>query len=224
MRFPTSKALFFLAVFLLSASREARSEVFRFSGDRMSTSLAKGRERTLLRGGARIQSDDTFISADEIEIHGKDFQFAVCRGGVIARDLKKDILIQCDTLTYDRFAKVLHAEGRASMEDRKNEIIVRGHRLEHRDREDITLAQIGVRIVKKDFAARAEFARYQRETDIVELSGLPVAFWKKDEYRATRIVMNLATEEISLMGDVTGSIVSRSGEGEKNSKGGEEHD
>ena len=96
------------------------------------------------------------------------------------------------------------------MEDRKNEIIVRGHHLENRDRDDITLIQIGVRIVKKDLAARAEFARYQRKTDILELSGMPVAYWKKDEYKAARIVMNLDTEEITLLGEVKGSIVSES--------------
>jgi lipopolysaccharide export system protein LptA len=207
------KTILFIVLALISAGVSPLSaEVFRFSGTRMSTSLAKGKERTLLRGNAEIRSDDTHITADEIEIFGKDFQFAECRGKVLVRDTKKDLFITCDKLVYDRFAKIIQAEGNAYMEDRKNEIIVRGHRLENRDKEDLTIIQIGVRILKKDLAARAEFARYQRVTDILELSGMPVAFWKKDEYRATRIVMNLETEEITLLGDVTGTIVSESKE------------
>ena len=201
----------FLAVLLAAAlAGEAAAEVFHFSGTKMSTSLAKGKERTILRGNAEIQSDDKHITAEEIEIFGKDFQFAECRGKVTAVDTEKDIHISCDRLVYDRFAKIIRAEGNAYMEDRKNEIIVRGHHLENRDRDDITLIQIGVRIVKKDLAARAEFARYQRKTDILELSGMPVAYWKKDEYRAARIVMNLDTEEITLLGEVKGSILSES--------------
>ena len=50
---------------------------------------------------------------------------------------------------------------------------------------------------------------------MLELSGLPVLFWKKDEYRASRIVMNLDTEEITLLGDVNGTIISRPAGGEE---------
>lgn len=199
----------FLSLLILTAAASGYAEVFRFSGERMSTTLAEGKERTLLRGKAEIQSDDTRITAEEIEIFGKDFQFAECRGKVTAWDEKKEILITCDSLKYDRFEKIINATGNSYMEDRKNEIIVRGYHLENRDKEDITLIQIGVRILKKDLSARAEFAKYKRDTDTLELSGLPVANWKKDEYRATRILMNLESEEITLMGDVTGSIVSK---------------
>lgn len=207
MSFRTKVPVFLFCAAAL-ASGAVQAETFRFSGDRMATSLARGKERTLLRGNAEIRTDNTHISAEEIEIFGKDFQFAECRGKVTARDSEKDILITSDRLYYNRFSKTILAEGNAYMEDRKNEIIVRGHRIEHRDKEDITFIQIGVRIVKKDLAARAEFAKYDRGSDLLELSGMPVVFWKKDEYRASRIVMNLETEEITLLGDVTGTIIS----------------
>lgn len=207
MSFRTKVPVFLFCAAAL-ASGAVQAETFRFSGDRMATSLARGKERTLLRGNAEIRTDNTHISAEEIEIFGKDFQFAECRGKVTARDSEKDILITSDMLYYNRFSKTILAEGNAYMEDRKNEIIVRGHRIEHRDKEDITFIQIGVRIVKKDLAARAEFAKYDRGSDLLELSGMPVVFWKEDEYRASRIVMNLETEEITLLGDVTGTIIS----------------
>jgi lipopolysaccharide export system protein LptA len=184
------------------------ADTFRFTGNRMSTSLAKGKERTILRGNAEIRSDNTQITANEIEIYGKDFQFAECRGNVVARDLEKDLFITCDTLHYDRSSNNILAVGNAYMEDQKNEIIIRGHRLENRDKEDLVIIQIGGRIIKKNLAARSEFTTYRRGTNTLELSGMPVLFWKKDEYRATRIVMNLDTEEITLLGDVSGSIIS----------------
>jgi lipopolysaccharide export system protein LptA len=200
----------FIFVFMaLSAALYA--DTFRFTGNRMSTSLAKGKERTLLRGEARIKSDQTEISADEIEIYGKDFQFAECRGNVVARDSKKKLFITCDTLRFDRINNNLLAAGNAYMEDEDNEIIIRGHRLENRDKEDLVIIQIGGRIIKKDLAARAEFTTYRRGVNTLELSGMPVLFWKKDEYRATRIMMNLDSEEITLLGAVTGTIVSGNG-------------
>ncbi|MCL1817616.1 MAG: organic solvent tolerance protein OstA [Spirochaetaceae bacterium] len=196
----------FLFAFFAVASLSA--DTFRFTGDRMSTSLAAGKERTLLRGNARIKSDQTEITADEIEIFGKDFQFAECRGNVVARDSEKNLYITCETLRFDRTSKNILAVGSAYMEDEENEIIIRAHRLENRDKEDLVVIQTGGRIIKKDLAARAEFASYRRDTNTLELSGMPVLFWKKDEYRATRIVMNLDTEEITLLGAVTGTIVS----------------
>jgi lipopolysaccharide export system protein LptA len=208
--FPALAVLAFLALM----PREVFADTFRFTGSRMSTSLAKGKERTLLRGDAHIKSDQTEITAEEIEIYGKDFQFAECRGNVVARDSKKNLLITCDTLRFDRINNNLLAAGNAYMEDEDNEIIIRGHRLENLDKEDLVIIQIGGRIIKKDLAARAEFTTYRRETNTLELSGMPVLFWKEDEYRATRIVMNLDTDEITLLGSVTGTIVSEDDEGE----------
>jgi lipopolysaccharide export system protein LptA len=216
MKKPFLPAVWAIVFFFLWLAQEASADTFRFTGNRMSTSLAKGKEKTLLKGDARIRSDETEITADEIEIYGKDFQFAECRGNVVARDSKKDLYITCDSLHFDRVSKNLLAVGSAYMEDEKNEIIIRGHRLENRDKEDLVVIQIGGRIIKKNLAARAEFTTYRRDTNTLELSGMPVLFWKNDEYRATRIVMNLDTEEITLLGAVTGTIVSENEEKEKN--------
>ena len=85
---------------------------------------------------------------------------------------------------------------------------VKGGFIENHDKDEITIIQIGVRLLKEDMICRSEFARYFRKDDILELSGLPVVFWKGDEYKATKITINLDTEEISLEGEVRGSITS----------------
>jgi lipopolysaccharide export system protein LptA len=182
------------------------AETFEFSGDRVSMSLAEGRQRTLLVGNAWVRSDATEISADEIELLGDDYRFAVCRGNVRVEDEEKGILLRSQNLFFDRERKISRVEGYAEMEDRKNEVVVKGGYLEHRDEEDLTIIQIGVRIFREDMACRAEFARYRRGEDILELSGMPVVFWDGDEYRATRITVNLETEEFDLEGDVSGAI------------------
>jgi lipopolysaccharide export system protein LptA len=55
-------------------------------------------------------------------------------------------------------------------------------------------------------ACRSEFARYKRKEDLLELSGMPYVFWKGDEYRASRISINLETDEIKMEGEVEGTI------------------
>ena len=60
--------------------------------------------------------------------------------------------------------------------------------------------------MREDLTARAQFMRYRRDDDVLELSGFPVVFWDGDEYRARRIVMNLETEEIELIGQVQGAV------------------
>ena len=65
---------------------------------------------------------------------------------------------------------------------------------------------MSVRVLRDDLTARAQFLRYRRNDDVLELSGFPVVFWDGDEYRARRIVMNLETEEIELIGQVQGSV------------------
>ncbi|MFW5738184.1 MAG: lipopolysaccharide transporter LptA, partial [Spirochaetota bacterium] len=53
-----------------------------------------------------------------------------------------------------------------------------------------------------DYTARSQFARYHRDTERLELSGTPEVFWKGDEYRATRISIDIANDEIEFVGDV----------------------
>lgn len=186
------------------------AETFRFSGDETTVVFAEGQERTVLRGSATITSDDTTISAAEIEIYGKDFRYAVARGGVEAADIEREIYIIADELFFDREEDILRAEGNAVLEDRRNELVVKGNLLENRSSDEVTIAQVAVRILGEDLTARSEFALYRRETEVLELSGLPVVFWKGDEYHAARIVVDLQQDEISLEGDVRGRITTES--------------
>lgn len=203
--------LFLLAI--LASNVFPDNKDFYFSSDRTSISLAEGSELTRLLGNAKISSENTNISADSIELFGEDFRFARCTGNVLVVDTKQGIRITTENLFYDRDKELMTISGYAEMIDQKNEIVVKGSYFENRGKENITIIQIGVRILKASgddsMTCRSEYAKFNRDKDILELSGMPLVFWKDDEYRATRISINLETDDITLTGEVSGTIRSK---------------
>jgi lipopolysaccharide export system protein LptA len=164
-----------LVIFLLFIGSAGLADEFRFSGDNVQSVFAKGKERTVLQGNARVQSDDNLIQSEMIELYGKDLIYALCQGQVKLINLKKGIELTCDKMFYDRNAKIVRVQGNAVMTDRENEIVVKGGFIESSDEK-------------------------------LELSGMPVVFWKGDEYRARKIFIDLKTDEIKLEGEVAGAV------------------
>ena len=200
------KRLINLLALLLLCSTLYAADDFSFFGDSLSSSRGKGKEHTSLKGNAGIISSSTKIKADNIEIYGSDNDFAECTGTVEVIDNEKGLSLKAERLFFNRRDDIIRVEGAAVMEDMKNEVIVKGNFLEYMGSDETCLIQIGVRILKDDMVCRSEFARYNRNDEILELTGMPVVFWKNDEYRALRIIVNLDKDEITLEGKVTGSI------------------
>lgn len=216
-----ASSILLLAVVALAT---ANANNFSFSTDRMTTVLAKGKEHTILSGNAKITNGDTVITANQIELYGPSFRYANCTGDVKVVDKKRGITLTAQKLYYDRTEDLSRVEGYAEMQDTKNELVVKGGFLENRGKEDVTIVQIGVRILKiadkQQMVCRSEFARYNRKTDNLVLSGTPVVYWKGDEYRASQISIDLKTDEISLEGEVSGTITSEGGNGPTSSGSG----
>lgn len=185
----------------------AGADTFSFSGDRTEVVLAEGRERTLLEGNARVVSNDITLDAGEIELSGTDFRYAALRENVTVTDTARDLVITAAELSFDRETENSRARGEVIITDNGNDLLLKGGFLETRDGGDLLFVQVAVRVLRDDLTARAQFLRYRRDDEVLELSGFPVVFWKGDEYRASRIVLNLETEEIELQGRVEGEIV-----------------
>lgn len=173
-----------------------------FSADRTESVFAEGRRRILLRGSARVESDEFLIEAQTIEIFGEDQRYLRSDGGVTVYDRENDIYLTSDEFFLDRETNFLRANGNAYMEDRPNELVVKGATIQNWDDLDLTEISVNVRILGEDYTARSQFARYRRGSERLELSGTPEVFWKGDEYRATRINIDLANDEIEFVGDV----------------------
>ncbi|MCL2480360.1 MAG: LptA/OstA family protein [Spirochaetaceae bacterium] len=212
-----NNSLFFFIIFIISGNY-CIADTFTFNGDNFSSVMSKGKEYTILSGNAKIVSGSTVISATKIELYGNNYRFAECTGIVKVQDSKKGLNIVADKMVFDRIEDISRLEGSVVMEDFRNEVIVKGDYLEYLGKTEIATIQIGVRILKEDMACRAEFALYNRKTNILDLSGLPFVYWKGDEYRALKITINLDTDEISLEGRVSGLIHDDDDEDENSEK------
>ncbi len=180
---------------------------FSFAADSMSGTMTKGRERTVLLGNAKVISEGIVITANRIELYGSDFRFAECTGKVSITDEEQGINLTTEKLLYDRRDKLSRMTGPSVMEDKKNKVIIKGDFIENDDVRKIAIIQINVRILKENLICRAEFARYNRETKQLELTGSPVVKRDGDDYKASRIFVNLDTEDITLEGAVSGTVV-----------------
>jgi lipopolysaccharide export system protein LptA len=204
LAFPSRSLLFF--ALLCATLSSLNAETFTFSADRVESVMAEGKEKTVLSGRAHVKSGTLDISADRIEISGKSFTFLDCSGGVIAVDDERGIAIDTPHLTYDRPTKFSHMEGASTLEDRKNKVVLKALWIENDGKTDVTVAQVTVRILKEKLACRAEYAIYRRADKTLELTGSPLVRKDGDEYRASRILVNTDTEEITLEGEVRGQI------------------
>jgi len=191
---------------LLLWGGRAEAGTFSFSGDSMETVIAEGRERTLLTGNAEVITGENRIRAQRIELYGSNFRFIRCQGDVSVLNDEKGIELSCQELFYNREEKIIRVSGNVIMLDKKNEIVVKGGFLQNWEDREETIVQIGVRVLKTDLVCRSEYARYLREEERLELSGMPLVNWKGDEYRALKITIDLDKDTIRLEGDIRGKV------------------
>ncbi len=195
-----------LAAILACSTLLAFADSFTFSADSVQSVLAEGKQRTVLSGHAKVLSDKISVSADKIEISGKDYSLLVCEGNVIADDKKNGIHLEAPRLSYDRDKSFAVLDGPAILEDGDNHVVLKADWIQDDGDQGITIAQVNVRILKEGLACRSEYAIYRRKEHLLELSGAPRVVKNGDEYRATRMVVNTDSEEITLEGSVSGSV------------------
>lgn len=197
-----------LVCLVLSASGAvpAWAERISYSGQSVDKVSSEGSDRITIRGNAVVNTGRFEIKAQVLTIYGKNQRYIEADSDILVRDKEKGLNISGARLFFDRNDDVLKLNGNCLLEDFENEMVLRGGILEHRNKENITIIQVGVRVLKKDLNARAEMLVYRRDTDTAELSGMPVVYRKDDEYRARQIVINLDTDEINMVGRVSGEI------------------
>lgn len=203
---PSILALVFLAPLLSHGGAALSADPVRLSADSSSYSGAAGRERFILQGNARLRKDRTLITADRIEAYGKGNRFATCTGNVTLLDENRGIRATTSRLDYDSELKLSRLQGPSVMEDKENQVVIKGSFIENDETLDIVIIQIGVRILKDDMVCRSEYAIYRRGQDKLELTGMPVVIKGENEFRAARIIIDIETNEITLEGGVTGSF------------------
>ena len=204
-RIKLATAVLFL-FFSISLVLGAEEESFSFKSDSSRIILPQGKKQIILTGNAMVESETLNIKADEIRRYGNDLQFTLCIGNVIAVDLDREIEIVCDELVFDTDNDTITINSYSEMRDKKNDVVSRSGYLFDKRKEKITLLSINVRIFKEDTICRAEFARMDHNTKMLELTGSPAIYMDGNELSSSKIVYNIENEEITFVGDVAGTV------------------
>lgn len=193
-------------IFIFVTSLLSAKESFVFKSDSSKMVMPRGKKEFILTGNAQITSETLKITADEIRRFGNDLQFTICTGNVKAVDLDREIEISCEKLFFDTDEDIIRIETWSELYDKKNEVITRSGYLLDQRQEKLTYLSINVRIFRESIVCRSEFARFDHNQEILELTGNPVIYKDGNEMSAFRVIYNIDNDEIELIGNVSGTI------------------
>jgi lipopolysaccharide export system protein LptA len=207
------RVLFVLIILTLLTAPTSAAETgsgITFSSRYTRASMRGEQKSLILSQDAWVETGDTRIEADEIELFGAQSRYLSSTGNVVILDALQGLKLTANSLLYDRVEGLLTIDGWAEMEDTGNGIIVRGSYLEHNQQSRVTLIQIHVRIFKDTeqgpMVCLTDSALYDSERQTLEMTGDSSVYWNTNTYRAARITVDLETDEISLEGSVRGTI------------------
>ena len=197
--------LYFLILFFLT-NISAQTSTISFKADKVTASVAENKKSTNLIGNAEVKVNSLTISADRIEISGKDYRYVNATGSVKGEDDEKGYSFKADLINFDRKTDTVTMFGKLELKDTKNDVSINAENIEYKKKQEIIIMRFSVNIINKDINCTSMFALYNRKESTVELTGSPVVKKGKDEFRAGKISVNLDTEDITLDGRVRGSV------------------
>jgi len=197
--------LYFLILFFLT-DISAQTSTISFKADKVTASVAENKKSTNLIGNAEVKVNSLTISADRIEISGKDYRYVNATGSVKGEDDEKGYSFKADLINFDRKTDTVTMFGKLELKDTKNDVSISSENIEYKKKQEIIIMRFNVKIINKDINCNSMFALYNRKESKVELTGSPVVKKGKDEFRAGKISVNLDTEDITLDGRVRGSV------------------
>lgn len=194
----------------------AQAKTIHLSAEKSYTKMRDDQSMTTLEGSARVELDGLTITADRIELSGKDYRYMYATGSVSGEDVKKGMTFSTNNLKFDRETERVEFFGESSIVDTKNDAHISADYIVYNQKNNTVLLQIDVAITQKNITTSSMFAFYRRDNATLDLTGRPVVKKSEDEFKALRIFVNLDTEEIRLEGRVSGSIIEKTEEPEKN--------
>lgn len=197
--------LYFLILFFLT-DISAQTSTISFKADKVTASVAENKKSTNLIGNAEVKVNSLTISADRIEISGKDYRYVNATGSVKGEDDEKGYSFKADLINFDRKTDTVTMFGKLELKDTKNDVSISSENIEYKKKQEIIIMRFNVKIINKDINCNSMFALYNRKESKVELTGSPLVKKGKDEFRAGKISVNLDTEDITLDGRVRGSV------------------
>ena len=201
-----NKRFFVAAVLFLILSCSAFAEKIIFSAGNMSGQAGDSSATTTLSGSAFIQTTSIEISADEIVLSGDDYRFIKAQGAVSGKNLETNMEFTCDSMSYDRTTKVALLQGNVRLVDVENDVKADAQIIEYNQNTNIAVLQIGITLTQKKNICTGAYAVYQKNEQMLEISGNAQVKQENDTFRAQQITLNLDTQNITLSGNVKGSV------------------
>lgn len=188
------------------AESDETKDTITFTARRMESVIAKGKEKTVLIGSAVVNTGTIQVTADRIELSGKDYNDMLCLGNVTVKDDSKGFLLKAANVAYTRDTEVGVAQNQVQIDDSKNNLVLKAEWVQFDQKQSILVARIAVHILKEDFAVRSEYARYDRNDESLQLSGTPVALNSDGRLSAEYMSGKADLNDLSMSGDVSGTI------------------
>ena len=194
------------ALIFLSLTSLSFAEKITFSAGSMSGQAGDSSATTTLTGGAFVQTSSIEISADSIELSGDDYRFIKATGNISGKNLETKMEFTCDSMSYDRNTKVAQLEGNVKLVDTENDVNANAQLIEYNQNTNIAVLQIGITLTQKKNVCTGAYAVYQKNEQMLEISGNAQVKQEDDVFRAQQITLNLDTQNITLSGNVKGSV------------------
>ena len=199
------KKLFSLLI-LFSLYTALFAEKITFSAGSMSGQAGDSSATTTLTGGAFVQTSSIEISVDSIELSGDDYRFIKASGSISGKNLESKMEFTCDSMSYDRETKVAQLQGNVKLVDTENDVKADAQLIEYNQNTNIAVLQIGITLTQKKNVCTGAYAVYQKNEQMLEISGNAQVKQEEDVFRAQQITLNLDTQNITLSGNVKGSV------------------
>ena len=198
----------YLLLFTLAITPALTSaEKISFSADSMSGTVGDKSDSTTLSGEAYVLTDTMEITADVINMSGKDFRYIEATGSIKGKNMESEMEFTCGRMKYDQETKIAQLIDNVSLTDTKNEVTAKAQLIEYNQETDIAVMHIDIELKQKDNTCTGAYAVYRKKSQMLELSGNAQIQQGNDTFRAQEITLDLDSQEITLDGRVKGSII-----------------
>ena len=127
-------------------------------------------------------------------------------GNIVGKNLETKMEFSCDSMSYDRETKVAQLQGNVKLTDTENDVKADAQLIEYNQNTNIAVLQIAITLTQKKNICTGAYAVYQKNEQILEISGNAQVKQDDDVFRAQQITLNLETQNITLSGNVKGSV------------------
>lgn len=181
-----------------------------FKGGYTKAVMIEGKEAISLTQGAKVQSGTITLSAGTIELIGPNARFLTGTDKVTIKDSEKNIEIRSNRISFDREQNTLLVDGWVEIDDFDNELVASGAYLNYNSATGDMILQVSASIHRNTekgiMILKGNSIEYDREHGVVSIIGDAFTSYNGDTYNSSITVINLSTNEITMSGDISGSI------------------